>query len=172
MNNASDQELSQAIRNSDAHAFKILYERYHRIIGHFIYQRTHSVDLTRDLLQDVFTRLWIKRDRLNPSKSIKAYLYRIAGNLVIDHIRKRTTERKYSSNVRMKQPSSQDGLIELQTSIDMAVANLPEKARTVFMLSRYEGLKYVEIAEVCNISVKTVESRMSKALKLLQQALR
>ena len=167
----SDVELARAIRSSNALAFKTLYHRYYEAITAFLYQRTLSMELTKDFVQEVFTRVWLKRDRLDTSKSIKAYLYRIANNMTIDYFRKQGSKKAYLSTMARQHESSSDDCIETRTSVKMAISKLPEKLRSVFLLSRYEGLKYAEIAEVCHISVKTVESRMSRALEQLRKEL-
>ena len=171
MSTSSDAELAEAMRSSNAAAFKTFYYRYHDSIASFLYHRTYSAELTKDFVQEVFTRIWQTREKIDVTKSIKAYLYRIAKNLVIDYFRKNSSRKSYiTTQTRRKQLSSQAS-IEMQTSINIAINKLPEKLRTVFMLSRYDGLKYVEIAEVCQVSVKTVESRMSRALNFLRKEL-
>ena len=168
---SSDTELAQAIKSSNGLAFKTLYYRYHDAIATFLYHRTYSVDLTKDFVQEVFTRLWQNRQRVDITKSIKAYLYRIANNLAIDYYRKNASRKSYiTAMAKQEQPSFHDTIV-MQTSINMAINKLPEKLRTVFILSRYEGLKYSEIADVCQVSVKTIESRMSQALHRLRKEL-
>ena len=110
------------------------------------------------------------RERINPDQSIKAYLYRIANNLTIDHIRKSIREKSYRDTVRREKQPSRD--LELSITINKAIDSLPEKYRVVFMLSRFQGLTYAEIAKACNISIKTVESRMSLALQTLRKKLK
>ena len=168
---ASDSELARAIIESDSIAFQALYQRYFEAITIFLYHRTMSMELTKDFVQEVFTRLWQKREAIDDSKSIKAYIYRIANNLSIDYFRKQGSRKTYLSTMAYKGDKTTDDCIEMQTSINMAVQKLPERLRTVFILSRYEGLKYTEIAETCQISVKTVESRMSQALASLREEL-
>ena len=168
---AEDSELALATKASDAAAFKALYLRYYESITTFLYHRTLSMELTRDFAQEVFTRLWQNRDAIDETKSIKAYLYRIANNLTIDYFRKQGSRRSYLSAMALKDNKTTDDCIEVQTSINMAIQKLPERLRTVFILSRHEGLKYAEIADVCHISVKTVESRMSQALEFLRKEL-
>ena len=168
---SSDAELVRAIKSEDAAAFKALYFRYHDALYRFLWQRTHSVDLSKDFLQEVFTRLWQNRRNLDPAQSVKAYVYRIANNLVIDALRKNAYKKSYLSRLSHRTRTSSEESIEVETSIRIALNNLPEKLRTVFMMSRYEGLTYSEIAETCRISVKTVESRMSRALQRLREEL-
>ncbi len=166
-----DDKLSQAIKSSDSAAFKILYFRYYEPLYNFVWHRTYSTELAKDLLQETFTRLWQNRQKLDVNKSIKAYLYRIANNLIIDYNRKNASKKSYLSKLNRESNSGNEQSIEIELSIKTALDNLPEKLRTVFTLSRYQGLKYSEIAEVCSISIKTVEKWMSQALQLLRKEL-
>jgi RNA polymerase sigma-70 factor (ECF subfamily) len=171
IDNLTDKDLAAAVRNSDAGAFKTLYYRYYDALYQFLYSKCRSSELARDLLQEVFTRIWQTRARINPEQSIKAYLYRIANNLSIDHMRKKVRERKYQ--VEMNKQGKQNARdLEMSITIRKAIENLPEKYRLVFQLSRFEGLTYAEISAVCKISIKTVESRMSRALQILRKALK
>lgn len=167
----SDAELARRIRDGDDIAFRSLYYRYYEALTSFVFHRTSSVELAKDFVQEVYTRLWQKRDKIDDTKSIKSYLYRIANNLAIDYFRKNASRRTYVSTTMQRSSGTADESIETQTAINMAIQKLPEKLRTVFTLSRYEGLKYAEIAEVCQVSVKTIESRMSQALQFLRKEL-
>lgn len=164
----SEQQLSEAVRNSDSAAFKILYYRYYEPLYRYIFYRLHSKELTKDLLQDVFTRLWVNRKKFDPSKSLKAYIYSITSNLVIDYYRKRSSRIKYKNESFRLKIFSGDDLTEEKISIQNAISKLKDKVKDVFILNRYEGFTYKEIADILDISVKTVEKRMSKALQFLR----
>lgn len=167
----SDKEIVQAIRSSDTGQFQELYYRYYEALYRFFWIRINSTELSKDFVQDVFTRVWKNRSRLDPNKSVKAYLYRIANNLAIDYFRKKGHEQRYLSDLKQRKPTVYHDPVEMKITIDRAVHDLPEKVRQIFIFSRYEGLTYQEIAEVCQISIKTVEARMSQALNLLRETL-
>ena len=174
MNNektSPDSHLARQIRDSDQDAFKILFLRYYEPLYCFLCQKLRSSEQAKDFIQEVFTRVWQTRERLDPKQSIKAYLYRIAHNLAIDYFRKRASHKQYQME-EYHQIKHQNGFLDTELSVRAAVNNLPEKLRTVFVLSRHQSLTYNEIAEACQISVKTVESRMSQALRLLRTALK
>ena len=164
----SDNDLSDAISQSDEAAFEAFYFRYYKSLYRFIWSRTQSTDLAREIVQEVFIRLWQNRQNLDSRKSVKAYTYRIGYNLLLNHLRSKRIRRKYLDSQRDNSPEEN---IELQTSIQIALQKLPEKIRVVFILNQLEGFKYAEIAEACGISIKTVESRMSKALRILREEL-
>ena len=171
LSSCSDSELTRSIQSSDANAFKILYFRYYESLLKFIYHRLHSEESAKDIVQDVFTRLWDNRQSLDENKSIKAYLYRIANNLVIDNLRKKSSKETSVEELTHQYNDPADNSFELRAMVKTAINNLPENLRLVFILNRYEGLKYKEIAEICHISVKTVEKRMSQALQMLREQL-
>jgi RNA polymerase sigma-70 factor (ECF subfamily) len=166
-----DNILAEAIRDSDEKAFKALYYRYFDALYRFIWYRLHSAELAQDFVQEIFTRVWNHRSKLDPKKSVKSYLYCIGSNMVIDHFRKRGSEINYSVQNYQKSFVPVDDM-DLRISIMDAVNRLPEKLKDVFTLSRFQGLKYSEIADARKISIKTVESRMTQALKLLRKELR
>ena len=151
-------------------AFRTLYLRYYDAIYRYIAHRLYSGEDVQDFVQEVFTRLWQHREDLDPRKSIKAYLYRMSYNLVVDHLRKQGSGKTYRINIQMENPSPEAGLDD-QLTLREAVEGLPERIRLVFTMSRDEGLKYSEIAEICDISVKTVESRMTQAFRILRKQL-
>ncbi len=165
---ASDEQLIKAIINSDHEAFKNLYYKYFSMLIRFACYRLHSTDTARDLVQEIFFRVWIKRQKLDPSKSIKSYLYTSLNNLIINHSRLSFSKASSLDDLRwknLKDENSPDFNIDIHT----AVQKLPEKLKTVYTLSRVEGYKYAEIAEICEISIKAVEKRMNKAFKILRK---
>lgn len=165
-----DRILSIRIRESDQSAFKDLYLKYYEAISRYVWYRLHSREQVEDIVQEVFTRLWSHRSRLQPDKSVKAYLYRVASNLIVDRFRKKGSETAFLAEV--KSPVTDESeRTDVRLSIEAAIDCLPPKEKMVIMLSRFEGLKYQEIADICNISVKTVESRMTKAFRRLRSKL-
>lgn len=134
-------------------------------------------DLAKDLVQDVFVKLWQQKDTLQIRSSLSSYLKRSVINACIDYQRSayaRRTSMKEVSDDQMPAPFSSDTPTlarETQTSIDQAINKLPERCRLVFTLSRHAGLTYKQIAEELDISPKTVENQMSRALKMLRESL-
>lgn len=168
----SDADLTDAVRRSDQGAFKTLYHRYFDAIVRYIRYKTGDENLAYDQAQDVFAGLWINRKRLDSSRSIKAYIYRAASNAMVDHQRRVAREAAASTHApQSKNEVPPDESFDLSDHINQAVADLPEPVRQVFILNRYNGCKYKEIAEILDISVKTVEGRMTQALKHLREKL-
>jgi len=167
----ADEDLVEAIRNDDREAFKQLYYKYHKMLFRFALYRLHSSQTVSDLIQDIFLRLWLKRDRLNPSKSIKAYLYKSLSNSIINHSKLHSSQTTSLENIGDHKISNDESDPDLKMDVQNAVNQLPEKLRIVYLLSRMEGYKYYEIAEICEISIKAVEKRMSKAFEILRKIL-
>ena len=168
-NQRSDSELVLAIKNGDKNSFKEFYFRYYKMMIHYGYLHTHSMDVTRDLVQDLFFNVWKKRDGLDPEKSIKAYLYRALNNLIINNI-KHSSSRTYSyESILDENKISDQHDVAFEMDVQSALDFMPEKIKNVFLLSKVEGYKYQEIAEICEISIKTVEKRMSKALEYFRR---
>lgn len=169
----SDQELAEKIKQSDDEAFKILYFRYYDKLFRFVWYRSRSQETAQDIVQELFSRVWRSRETLDPEKSIKAYLYRIANNLMINLSNRQTVERAYLSGRSMADMiENPNDRFDVRERIQKAIDQLPNKARTVFALHRFEAFTYAEIAEALGISIKTVEKRMSAALKELRTTLR
>jgi RNA polymerase sigma-70 factor (ECF subfamily) len=170
--NTPDAELAQAIKASDHIAFKALYYRYFEALFRFLWRQTSDEELAKDLLQEIFSRVWKNRGNLDPQQSIKSYLYRIGHNLVIDHRRQSTHKPEHLEDDPASEPVySAEENFDLHEKIQAAIASLPEPVRLVFTMNRFDGIKYAEIAATLGISIKTVEARMSKALAILREKL-
>ena len=175
MNNHSDttdQVLGARLRASDHAAFKVLFYRYYEPLCRFVARRIPAQEGAQDIVQDIFARLWQNRTRIDTGQPLKAYLFRIANNMLIDQYRKR--------EVRLAYAAQHDGAIptvapvehfDVEEQVMEAIRQLPDAVRQTFILSRFEGLTYQEIAALLDVSVKTVESRMTKALKQLRGVL-
>ena len=130
-------------------------------------------DDAREVVHKVFIALWEKREEIDLAKSLKSYLFTSVHNRSLNVLR----DRKKFSGEELPEVagdwdvSTQIESMELEEKIREAIQSLPEKCRQVFELNRFEGLKYSEIAEKLNISIKTVENQMSKALKILREKL-
>ena len=131
-----------------------------------------------DLVQEVFARFWHRRDRLQVHTSLGAYLHRMTVNEAISYLRKQKkwqTEEldpaRESGSVVAPSGEEQLAASDLQQQIDRALQRLPLRCRTVFLLSRKDRLSYKEIAEQLEISVKTVENQMGKALRIMREEL-
>lgn len=168
-NGNSDLDLLDKIRHGDSNAFRILFYRYHQKLVEFSYYRTKNLEVSKDLVQEIFTKIWISRENLNPEKSIKAYLYKSLTNQIINFFNSSSAKTLKFDDSILRSSSNNNDDLENKIDIFTAIEKLPEKLKNVFMLSRIEGLKYSEIAEICSISVKAVEKRMTKCLKILRK---
>lgn len=172
MSDSPDRQLITALHADDARAFRALYDSYYEPLYRFLWRKTRDRETALDLIQELFTRIWHKRRTLAADKPLRPLLYRIANNLAIDHLRRKTVRQSTVPEAEaIADTSAHPEDRELQGEFERALQQLPEGQRQVFTLSRFEGLKYAEIAALLEISVKAVEKRMSLALKSLRQNL-
>lgn len=164
-----DAQLAAAIRDGDEDAFRVFYQRHAAPLFRYSLRRVGQREVAEDMVQELFVRLWNKRASIDPNNSIKAYCYQIAGNLAVDNLR-RTVADPVSGDAELPEASVEldQTAFEQRGRIGKALAELPDGQRQVFILSRFSGLKYSEIAQVLDISVKTVENHMGRALKKLR----
>jgi len=150
--------------------FKYIYSQYGRAIRDYIYYRSGDTNISDDITQETFIKVWEKQFVYDEKKT-KSLLYKIANGLFIDHIRKIKIGSEYIQELKLKLKDNVESSEEneiLRQKCEKALANLSEKERLVFLMNRKDELKYREIAERLNLSVKAVEKRMSKALKKLK----
>ncbi len=155
--------------------FKQLFNDYFDTIRSFLFYRCGDTDMASDMAQDVFMRIWEKRERLN-SENLKSLLYKMANDLIISNYRKNSNRLGFEQsmitlNDNSLSPEDKLAFEELSSSYAKALEQMPEKQRVVFLMSRNDELKYSEIAKCLNIGVKAVEKRMSAALKYLRTEL-
>lgn len=157
----------------DKPAFEELFRKYFPSLMAFAGRFLPDEDDAREVVHKVFINLWEKRSMLDTSTSLKSYLFKSVHNRSLNVIRDR---KKFVGDEVPDLASEIDveaqmEAMELEERIMKVIEGLPEKCKEVFKMSRFEGLKYNEIADKLGISVKTVENQMSKALKVLREKL-
>ena len=166
-----DPELMQKIRQGNEESFAQAFDLYYPSICFYADKFIHDLDESRSLAQQVFVDLWIKRDKLVIQHSLKGYLFKAAHNSALDYLKHKLVETRYLKDLPPEEISFDRDLIEeaeLNARINAAIGELPEKCRQIFILCRFEELRYSEIAQRLEISVKTVEMQMGIALKKLK----
>lgn len=169
-----DQKIFSKIKNGDVSAFNQIFDKYYAVLCNFCCKYISDMDMARSLVQQVYVDLWIKRESLNISKSIKPYLYNSVRNKSIDYLRQQKNNAQITPDIENILATPFKNLIqqaEINERINISINQLPEKCREIFVLCRFEGLKYKQVAKRLNISVKTVEMQMGIALKKLRRAL-
>lgn len=177
MNKEEDHILFQKIGQSDKKAFETLFRRYYPNLCLYASQMLKNRSEAEEIVQSLFVRLWEKRKVTNIDSSVKSYLFRAVKNLCLNQIKHDQVKSEYSLNYLKEKETTalEDDFLareELLRKIEESLESLPEKRREIFRLSREEGLKYKEIAERLNISVKTVETQMGLAIKNLKEKLK
>ncbi len=159
------------IKKIDLNNFEILFRNYYSELCQFAVKYTKDSDVAEEIVQDFFYNIWKKRKTLTIKSSLKSYLYRAVRNNCLLHLQHQTVKRKHqeyvkqSNNFQIGNPYDELIFNETYELFDKTLNLLPERCKEIFKLSRFEGLKYREIAEKMSISIKTVEANMGKALK-------
>ena len=156
--------------------FEALFRDHYAPLVGYAMRITKDKDLAEDLVQQVFVNLWEKRESIEIHSSLKSYLMRAVHNHCLNHVKHEKVRASHRDEV-MHDTSVSEAVdpveqAELSLRVNELIDGLPEQCRNVFLLSRRDGRKYKEIAEELNISVKTVENQMGKALRLLRQGLK
>jgi len=137
----------------------------------FAQKYVKDFETAKEIVQDAFLNLWEKRDTIDMDRPVKSYLTMVIHNKCSNYLRDNRKFDQYILNIEnlvdIPEYEGTDSLVEdeLKAKIDAAIGELPEKCREIFVMNRYESLKYQEIANKLQISVKTVETQMSKALQ-------
>lgn len=172
----NSQEILQRLKNDDQLAIKEIFHSYYGLVFKTIVRLCNDATLTEDLAQNVFMRFWEKRQQLNIKGPLAPYIKRMAINEALGYLRKNklaTEEIEEQTLPNLYANDADQDLLyeEVKEVLGQAVQKLPPRCQTVFKLSRYEELSYKEISKEMDISVKTVENQMGRALKLLRKML-
>jgi RNA polymerase sigma-70 factor (ECF subfamily) len=168
-------KFSESLNKGDMKAFEEVYKLYFKPLHAYAYTILKEDVNAEEIVQNIFLKLWERKEKIDIQISIKAYLYKSVYFDCLNLLKHEKVKSNYQNHTihvmkNLKVTSPTDTLIHrnLETRLREALSELPEQCRTVFQLSRFEELKYREIACRLSISEKTVENHMGKALKLLR----
>ncbi len=170
----SDHELFLRIQSGQLPAFEMLFKTYYQPLCRYANSYLKDSDGAEEVVQAAFIGFWEKKNSISIETSIKSYLYRTVRNSCLNELKHEQVKQKYrSAQTKEEEKTSEpaDHLaihVELEEKVRQAIQRLPEQCRLIFTMSRFEELKYQEIADQLNISIKTVENQMGKALKLMR----
>jgi len=173
-NSHKDSELLVLLRSGNEKAFAEIYERYWGLMFHHVLKMTGDLDETKDLIQELFTNLWINVEQIEPETNIASYLYVSARNKVINLIRHDKVKNNYLSSLSEFANQYHDYILEQLSAKDLSIAiekeiqKLPCKMREIFELSRKKFRTHKEIADELHISDKTVKKQINNAIKILR----
>jgi RNA polymerase sigma-70 factor (ECF subfamily) len=174
----TEQQQFEALASGDITAFEMYFKSFYQPLCNYAYTFLQDKDEAEEIVQGTFISVWEKRQSLNFHTSGKSYLYAMVRNACLNVIKHEKIKQRYVgeelalTNPGYESVSNTVAGLELEGRIQQAIEHLPEQCRLVFKLSRFEELKYSEIAEQLNISVKTVENHMGKALKIMREHLK
>lgn len=154
--------------------FETYFKRYYTPIGMYVLRMCGDTAEAEDIVQETFSAAWEKFAHEGLPEYFRAYLYRTAHNITINHLRLNTPERTDISLRDIDETELTDEAIdtsERDARLWLAISRLPDRCRKVFLLSKRDGLSHAEIAEELDISVKTVENQITKAFKSLRSTL-
>ncbi|MEP1095056.1 MAG: RNA polymerase sigma-70 factor [Cyclobacteriaceae bacterium] len=154
--------------------FEMAYKQYYSMLVGFAFQYVEDGDIAEDVVQEVFSNLWNQSDRIEVKTNVKSYLFGAVRNASLNHLKHLKVVESHAKMTTQPEASDPTDFIEmdeLQEKIESALAQLPEKRRQIFEMSRFEEKKYHEIAKELDISIKTVETQMSRALKVMREVL-
>ena len=176
MNERTLPNKAEQIKSGNKEALEQLFKAYYQALCRYAMALLHDKSAAEDVVQDLFLNLWKNRKKLARDTRWQSYLYGAVHHNAMQYIRHKKVVMNYDSTITKDQRKATNPIDpiqekELREAIEQTLQQLPEKTRNIFALSRFQGLKYAEIAAELAVSVKTVEAHMGKALKAFRQNL-
>ena len=174
--NLTDQQLLARLRQGDRDALRVLFDQYYPYLISVVLKLSGDLELSKDIAQEVFLEIWKRREKLEIEIALKPYLRRAGINRMLNKLKSNRLDFREHEDLpeEADQASDPQHLLEasdLQQAIQQAIDLLPPKCRLIFTLKRIEGMSHDEIAEELQISKKTIENQMTKALKMIRASL-
>ena len=170
-------DLIRLLKDGDRAAFTEIYGRYAESLAGFAASKLYDLDDARDVLHDVFVKLWEDRHTITINDNLRSFLFAATRYKIIDKIRRNDTRHEYNTLLQALAEPQADSIErqlaakELQEAVDRSLEQLPAKTRQIYQLSRNEYLSVAEIAEQMNLSEQTIKNQLTIALKHLRQAI-
>lgn len=168
-------ELARRIKNGDHKAFKTFFDEHHAYLYNFLAGKGTPNQVAEDLVQQAFVKIWEKRNEIDPDRSLRAFLFRIAYTRMLNYFRDHSKFEQETSVSQFRtddNPESHTQHRDLLEAVDKAVESMPEKRRMVFEFCFMQDFTYKEAAAALDVSVKTIENHMGLALKDMRAALK
>jgi RNA polymerase sigma-70 factor (ECF subfamily) len=170
-------EVTATLGRTDEKVFEEVFKTHFKALHSYAYTILKDDAIAEEMVQNVFFKLWEKKEQLDIQTSLKAYLYKAVYHESLNYLKHQKVKSVHQAYA-MHSTDHTSNLAEkkllqgeLENKLQMAMNDLPEQCRTIFQLSRFEELKYREIADTLGLSIKTVENQMGKALKILRSKL-
>jgi RNA polymerase sigma-70 factor (ECF subfamily) len=166
--NVLENLFGKVVANGDYYAFRELFTHHYRALCNYAMRVVVTREIAEEVVSDVFVKLWKNREQIEVHTSFQAYIYRAVRNQALDYLKLRV-HRQYERESLDSVQWNLSHADHFSPAEEMSINDLPRQCQIIFRLSREEGLRYRDIAERLEISVKTVETQMSRALKVLRE---
>ncbi len=173
----TDSDILLAIQQGNERVFEVVFRKHYSSLCNYACGILKDMDDSEEIVQHIFTKLWEQRNEIEITVSLKSYLYRAVHNTCLNRIKHLKIQETYRQHVGEFLETNHESVTdvldgkELELRIATAIEKLPEQCRLIFRMSRFEELKYQEIADQLGLSVKTIENQIGKALKILRSEL-
>jgi RNA polymerase sigma-70 factor (ECF subfamily) len=174
----TEQLTLTSLRTGDITAFEMLFRTHYQPLCNYAYTFVQDRDEAEEIVQSTFLSVWEKRENLEIRTAVKPYLYAMVRNACLNVLKHEKVKQQHAAVEMAVAEKSVESVTrtviasELETRIYEAMEKLPQQCRLIFKLSRFEELKYSEIADQLDLSIKTVENQMGKALKIMREQLK
>lgn len=178
-NTESFLSIKTGIARGDENSFELLYHLYFKKLLSFAQTFLNSREIAEEIVEDIFIKIWAKREDVVLIQNLNVYLYKCVKNAALNELHKQANRIKiepiesvdHNNHVISSTPLDHLIVSEMRQSMDIAIESLPQRCRQIFKLIREDGLKYKEVAEILNISVNTIDNQMAIAVKRICAAL-
>lgn len=173
----NEADLLALVAKGSERAFAELFDAYYKQLGEYVYKLTESMEVTEEIVQDVFIKIWLKREVLTDLNNFSNYLFILSKNQTLNHLRKKANDKvrqlEWLKQFEEEADLSDDAIVieEYRSLLDDAIEKLPPQQKKVYKLSREERLKHEEIAKLLNLSPETVKKHMKLALRFIKNEL-
>lgn len=174
----TEKELVTKLKEGDSFAFEVLFYKYRNKVKGFAVKLVPTQVDPEEIVQEVFVKLWLKKEFINPDKDFQPYLFSIAKNLILDHLKSAVNRKLYFVGEHFQNDLLVDEELDYlmpedaEEKLEKLIDEIPERRREIFRMSRFEGLSYKQIAVRLNISENTVDSQIRNALAFLRKEFR
>ena len=170
-----EQNIIDGLRDGIEATYQMVFHAHYENLCRYAFTIVRDEEDAKDVVQGLFMKMWEKKEDLVVTHTVKSYLYKAVHNLCLNKLEHRDVRTKFKADDTGKPNNVQHPEVfpdELEDRIKTIIQNLPPQCRTIFMMSRYDEMKYAEIASALGLSVNTIENQVSKALRILRDNLR